>query len=68
MHSFKLFLVYFTVPCIIANDITILTDWKKTTLQCMNKYFANSKYDTNITLYGLNEKGGMFFVNFYIKL
>ncbi|XP_060861089.1 uncharacterized protein LOC132938331 [Metopolophium dirhodum] len=60
MHLFNLFLLYCIVPCIIANDITILTDWKKTTLQCMNNFFENTGYltrnDTNVTIYGLDEK------------
>jgi len=64
MHLLNLFLLYCIVPCIIANDITILTDWKKATLQCMNNFFENTGYltrnDTNVTICGLDEKEGTY--------
>jgi len=63
MHLLNLFLLYCTVPSIIANNITILTDWKKATLQCMNNFFENGYLTTNdtyVTIYGLDEKEGMY--------
>jgi len=64
MHLLKLFLLYGTVSCIIANNITILTDWKKATLQCINNFFENTGYlttnDTYVTISGLDEKEGMY--------
>jgi len=64
MYLLNLFLLYCTVPCIIANNITILTDWKKSTLQCMNNFFENKEFltmnDTFVTIFGLNEKKGMY--------
>jgi len=66
MHLLKLFLLYSTVSCIIANNITILTDWKKTTLQCMNNFFEKTGYlttnDTYVTISGLDEKEGMYII------
>ncbi|XP_025193925.1 uncharacterized protein LOC112593639 [Melanaphis sacchari] len=60
MDLLNLFLLYCTVPCIIANNIKILTDWKKSTLQCMNNFFENSGFlttdDTLVTIFGLDEK------------
>lgn len=62
MNLINLIIVlFYTVPCIIANNISILTDWKKTTLQCMNDFFETrylTKYDTNIIIFGLDEKEG----------
>jgi len=62
MHLLSVVLLYYTISCIIANDITILTDWDKTTLQCMSNFFENgryfSKYDINATISGLDEKKG----------
>jgi len=64
MRFLKVVVLYFTVQNIIANDITILTDWGKNTLQCMKSFFENTRYltnyDTNITINGLDEKGGMY--------
>jgi len=64
MCFLKVVVLYFTVQNIIANDITILTDWEKNTLQCMNNFFENTRYltnyDTNVTINGLDEKGGMY--------
>lgn len=65
MHlNLNLFLLYSIVLCIVCKNITILTDWKKSTLQCMNNYFENTryltKYDTNVTILGLNNKEGMY--------
>lgn len=72
MHLLNLFLLYFTVPHIIANDITILTDWKKSTLQCIKFFLENSRYlitdNTNVTISGLDEKGGMYICNLLILL
>lgn len=63
MYLINLIIVlFYIVPCIIANNISILTDWKKTTLQCMNDFFETTryltKYDTNIIIFGLDEKEG----------
>lgn len=59
---YLIIVLFYTVPCIIANNISILTDWKKTTLQCMNDFFETTsyltKYDTNIIIFGLDEKEG----------
>lgn len=71
MHfNFNLFLLYSIVLCIIGNDINILTDWKKSTLQCMNTFFENTKYltkyDTNVTISGLGNKEGMYYVYLYV--
>jgi len=64
MHLLNLFLLYCTVPCIIANNITILTDWKIATLQCMNNFFENTGYlttnDTYVIISGLDEKEGTY--------
>jgi len=64
MYLFNLFLLYCTVPYIIANNITILTDWKNATFQCMNNFFENTRYlttnDTYVTISGLDEKEGMY--------
>lgn len=63
MYLFNLFLLYCTVLSIIANNITILTDWRKATLLCMNTFFENTRYltmnDTYVTISGLDEKEGM---------
>jgi hypothetical protein len=64
MHlNLNLFLLNSIVVCIVGTNITILTDWKKTTLQCMNNYFENTRYlanyDTNVTILGLDDKEGM---------
>uniref|UniRef100_A0A2S2R8Z9 Uncharacterized protein n=1 Tax=Sipha flava TaxID=143950 RepID=A0A2S2R8Z9_9HEMI len=61
MHlNLNLFLLNSIVVCIVGTNITILTDWKKTTLQCMNNYFENTRYlanyDTNVTILGLDDK------------
>lgn len=64
MYLLNLFLLYLTIPCLIANNITILTDWKKDTLKCINHFFENTNYllehNTNFSVSGLNEKGGMY--------
>lgn len=60
--------LYYSIPCFIAHNITILTDWNENTLQCMNTFFETTrywaKYDTNIIISGLDEKEGnvIFFV------
>lgn len=63
MYLLQLCLIYLFIPYIIANEISILTDWNKVTFQCMNNFFENTSYlnknDTNVTIYGLDEKGGM---------
>lgn len=60
MYLKHLLLLFFTTPYIIANDITILTDWQKVTLHCMNHFFENTRYltkdDTNVILFGLDDK------------
>ncbi|XP_060854217.1 uncharacterized protein LOC132932046 [Rhopalosiphum padi] len=60
MYLLNVFLLYCTVPCIIANNLTILTDWKRSTLQCMNNFFENTGFwtthDTFVTILGLDEK------------
>jgi hypothetical protein len=64
MYLLNVFLLYCTVPWIIANNLTILTDWKRSTLQCMNNYFENTGFwtthDTFVTILGLDEKEGMY--------
>lgn len=64
MPFLKVFLIYFTVQNVITNDITILTDWEKNTLQCMKHFFENTRYlnnyNSNITLNGLDQNGGMY--------
>lgn len=70
MYLLSVFLLYFTISCTIANNVNILTDWKKTTFQCMNNFFENMKYftyDTNFTIFGLDEKGGMY-IYFFNKM
>lgn len=63
MILLNLFLLYISVPlCIISSETTILTDWKKTTWQCMKTFLEDTKYsmyDTNVTITGLDEKEGM---------
>lgn len=63
MYLLRLCLLYLIIPYIIANEISILTDWNKATFQCMNNFFENTShlnmYDTNVTIYELNENGGM---------
>lgn len=63
MHSLNVIVLYYTLPFIVANEINILTDWTKTTFQCMNDFLENTRYltkhDTTVTISGLDKKGGM---------
>jgi len=72
MYFLKVFILCFTVQNIIANDITILTNWEKKTLQCMKNFFESSMYLTNyntvVTINGLDEKGGMYIFILYRTL
>lgn len=69
MYLLSVFLLYFTVSYTIANNVNILTDWKRATFQCMNNFFENTKYftkyDTNFTIFGLDEKEGMHVYLYY---
>lgn len=66
MYLLKLFLIFFSSSYIIGNDICILTDRKNITIHCINNFFENTKYltknDTNVTLYELNDEGGMYII------
>lgn len=63
MIMLNLFLIYIFVPFCISSETTILTDWTKTTWQCMKTFLEDTNYltmyDTNVTITGLDEKKGM---------
>lgn len=67
MYFLNFILLYFTVTRIAASDITILTDWKKSTLRCIETFLKNSEYlttdDTNVTISGLDENEGIYTIN-----